>query len=627
MKFIREDQFRITEKVFSVALIIFAVLGFAGPLLLKQFNLVLLAVYLIVPMVAAAIIWQVIRKKESKLVESDKLLNLIFILLFLICYLCSVIILYCLPVRTIGYYILVAIMGVLILTQILYAAEISEKQSKIILLQISSLFLNIIWGVTLKYYFFVGRTDILFHSWVVQNLAKEGYISKTFDIYGAFPLWHILCTLIYGIIDLPVIPAKVMFIANGLIFGCLVIIIYLTAAKILNRKIALLSSLFLCFNSDAIFYGMYSIPRSVIFFLEALLLFLLVQKKTTLNMTLCILIIIGLIMYHTASMPFILVILVLAFILQMIYHVDSRDRIVNLNFILLLFVTTLTYWMYAGVKVFHSVAGSLLSEAATGTITKSIVQTPLSELFNYLQYSPLLFFVLLGVLWGLRSLTLKSSTKILLITSMLLIPVTYPGPALLLNKLAGNFNLSRFGEYSFLFMCIAGAAGIYVLFRRTKTIYQFSVIILFFFMSFLAVSNDFTASDNPLVKRPFYTYYLSEEECVSIKQSAEISGGYLMSDYITCSFLESSELADKVNVLEVNSNQEFLKASSKDTILIRGTELSGRPLKLYTSPDGKFVLNPSLKVTMDYYDHDSPIWSTLKNYNTVYDSGTVKLYQ
>ena len=211
---------------------------------------------------------------------------------------------------------------------------------------------------------------------------------------------------------------------------------------------------------------------------------------------------------------------------------------------------------------------------------------------------------------------------------LLLVPVTFPGPALLFNKLAGNFNLARFGEYSFLFICVTGAAGLYILFYKLKTKYKISVIILFFMMAFLAVSNDFTASDRPLINRPFYTFYLSEEENISLKRVAQMAEGYLMSDYISCRYLESSAFANKNHVLEVDPQQQrFLKSSREDIIFLRKAELTKRPLKLFTSANGKFLLKPSLGDTLDYYYNDLPLWNTLESYNTVYDSGAIKAFQ
>jgi hypothetical protein len=262
--------------------------------------------------------------------------------------------------------------------------------------------------------------------------------------------------------------------------------------------------------------------------------------------------------------------------------------------------------MYAGTKVFNSIVGSLVQEPPAGVLTESIVETPLQELFNYLQYSPLLLFIILGVLWGISNTAkLNDAVKITLLLSLLLVPVSFPGPALLLNKLAGDFNLARFAEYSFIFFCFAGAAGLSFLFYRLKA--KCIAVTLFFIMALLAVSNDFTASDNPLIKRPFYTFYFSEEECISLKRTAQIADGYVMSDYNSCRYLESSEYADKIHVLEVNpQHQEFLRSSGNDIILIRNTELTNRPLKLFISPNGEFLLNPTVADTLDYYTNDLP---------------------
>jgi O-antigen/teichoic acid export membrane protein len=627
MKFIYStDHYVFTQKFFIIMIIIIAVLGSVVPILLKQYNLFLLGIYLVIPMLAAPIIWLRLKTRDNVIFSINSNLNELFMLVFLICCLISILILYIFPVRIILYYILIAVMGAMILTQILYSEEFSSKKSKLILMQIILLFLNIIWGVTLKYYFFIGRTDGLFHSWALENLLHTGYIDQTFDNYEAFPLWHILCSFIYQIMNLQVTPAQVMFITNGLIYGCLVIVVYLIALKFFNIKTALLSALFMCFNTDVVFYGMYSIPRSIVFFLEGLLIFLLVQKKTYLKSALYMLITVGLIMYHTSSMPFIVLILGLFYILQSVYRVANSERFVNLNLLLLFFVSAVTYLMYTGTEVFNSIAGSLLQKAPTGVLTQSIVERPLQELFNYLQYSPLLLFMIIGVLWGLSSSELKGFAKIILIISLLLVPVSFPGPALLLNKLAGNFNLARFGEYSFLFFCIAGAAGLSFVSYKLKT--KLFAVILFFIMAFLAVSNDFTASDNPIVKRPFYTFYLNEEECRSLNRVAQIADEIVMSDYISCRYLENSEYADKINVLEVNQQrQEFLRSSGNDIILIRSTELVHRPLKLFTSPNGEFLFAPTIGEKMDYYTNDLPLWDTLESCNMIYDSGAVRGFQ
>ncbi|NQE52171.1 hypothetical protein C5S29_01160 [ANME-1 cluster archaeon GoMg3.2] len=158
--------------------------------------------------------------------------------------------------------------------------------------------------------------------------------------------------------------------------------------------------------------------------------------------------------------------------------------------------------------------------------------------------------------------------------------------------------------------------------KHVKTL----VILLFVIMCFLSISNDFIASDNPLVKRPFYTYYLTEEETVAFDHVAKITVGYLMSDYATCRYLMFSPYEFKYHILEIDKeNMKFLRNNSDEVILIREQELSKRPLKLYSSKTDKFKLKPSWSsgTAFDYYYHDLSLWNTLERYNKLYDSGGV----
>jgi hypothetical protein len=168
----------------------------------------------------------------------------VFIVFFLFLYELSLLTLHGFELRIIPYYGLVAIMGTLILAQILFFRSTTRIQNVTIIFQIIMLFLNIVWGVTLKYYFFIGRTDIFFHSWLVENLLTTGHINPVFDVYEAFPLFHILSAIIYEICGFSIGPHKVLFITNGIIFTGLLIIIYLLVIRIADKKTAQLAALF-----------------------------------------------------------------------------------------------------------------------------------------------------------------------------------------------------------------------------------------------------------------------------------------------------------------------------------------------------------------------------------------------
>ncbi len=529
--------------------------------------------------------------------------------------------------RPYAYYVLVAIMAALILFDILFF-DVNRIMLIIILIQIMVLVLNMIWGVNLNYFFFIGRTDSTGHAWLIENLIKYGRVTDIFEFYKPFPLWHILVTSFYVITGIQIPVHRAMFFINGIIYSFMVPVVYFISLYIFkNKKIALLSSLFLVIYSDIIFYGMYSISRSVVSFLEVLLILLLLKRDSPERAFLCIVTVFSLIIFHTASMPFIIVIFLLIWILQRMYGIGTKDLFFTNYFLLLMIVSTVFYWMFFAQDLFRAIISSLLGSAPTGTATGAVIEFPLNELFNYLQYSPILFFALVGTLFALQSNNDLKISKIFLLVGLLMVPVTFPGPSLLISKLATNFNLARFGEYSFLFILIAAALGFGTLFFNSKKYGKLLLIILFASMSFLSVSNDFVASDNPLVKRPFYTFYLTEEEVACISHFSNTTEGYLMSDFVIAKFISNSPLNIKEHILEVDAeNMTFLRNNSQDLILIRKSELDKRPLSLYASEGGKFALDPNTGSSCKYYYRDTPLWESLAGFNEVFESSQVAGY-
>jgi hypothetical protein len=379
--------------------------------------------------------------------------------------------------------------------------------------------------------------------------------------------------------------------------------------------------------SDIIFYGMYSISRSVVSFLEVLLILLLLKHDSPERAFLCIVTVFSLIVFHTASMPFIIVIFLLIWILQRIYGTGEKDLFFTNYFLLLMMVSTVFYWMFFAQDLFRAIISSLLGSTPVGTVAGAVIEFPINELFNYLQYSPILFFAFVGTLFVLKSNNDLNISKIFLLVGLLLIPVTFPGPSLLISKLATNFNLARFGEYSFPFILVAAALGFGTLFFNSKKYGKLLLIILFASMSLLSVSNDFVASDNPLVKRPFYTFYLTEEEVACISHFSNTTEGYVMSDFVIAKFISNSPLNIKEHILEVDAeNMTFLRNSRQDLILIRTSELDKRPLNLYASESGKFALDPNTGSSCKYYYRNAPLWGSLAGFNKVFESRQVAGY-
>ena len=618
------DKFILTSKVLLYLLPILGIAGITIPLIIGQNNLSLLGIYLAIPMILAPIIYIKQNKHESSFIILNRELFPLLISIYFICTSISIYLLYTYDVRPYTYYFIIAIMSGLILLEILLF-ELSEKKIVIILLQIMILFTDIIWGVTLNYNFFIARTDPMVHVWFIQNLINTGYVTEIFGVYQPFPLWHILVTTTYKILGAPLSAQKMMYFTNGFIYSLIPVMTFLISIRIFkDKKIALLSALFVAIYPGVIFKGMASLPRSVVSLLEIMLILLLLYPKSTQKKVTAIILMWPLILYHTASIPFILVILLTIYTFEKIYTQGKTSGFLTPTFIILFICTTFVYWMYNANVLFEHLVNNIMTSAPTGVITKSIIYTPLSEVFNYLQYSPLLFFIIIGFFGALQSKKVSTLGKIFCIVGLFAVSVSFPGPTMLFNKLAGNFNLARFGEHTFLFIGLTGAIGFYEIYNKSKKHAKVLIILLFISMSFLSVSNDFTASDNPLIKRPFYTYYLISEEEVAFRHIASNTQGYLMSDYITTRYLSSSVYENKSHLLEVDvKNMKLLSGATDDVLLIRSLELTKRPLKLYSAADGNFILKPAWGTNLDYYYQKSIVWDSLVDYNKIYSSGNI----
>ena len=211
--------------------------------------------------------------------------------------------------------------------------------------------LNLIWGVTLKYNYFVGRTDTLAHAWYIQNLLQVGHVTDVFGLYSAFPLWHILVAGVYMITGTGIQVYTMMFIVSGIIFAVTPLIVFLVVTKLVNsQKIGLIAALLISVQTFFIFDGMYSIARGAVTILMlAVILLLLSGNNNRYKFGMAIMATLAIIMYHTVSIVFVLLILSVLYVLQKFFVKEKAQMFISLKYLVISVAMTAIYWVLSGI--------------------------------------------------------------------------------------------------------------------------------------------------------------------------------------------------------------------------------------------------------------------------------------
>ena len=618
-------------KLVLYALPVLGVLGVIVTLGLGLNNLFILSLYAVVPMIIAPVVFYKYYSMQAQKVNlSDRLFKFL-IICFMAIFAESIILLNTSDVRTYWYYIAIAAAALFILLQIVLF-EVKFKKQAAVFFEIILLNLNLIWGVTLKYNYFVGRTDTLAHAWFIQNLLQAGHITDVFGLYTAFPLWHILVAGAYMITGTSIPTYTMMFIVSGIIYAVTPLVIFLTVSKLVNsQKMGLIAALLISVQTFFIFDGMYSIARgAVTIIMLAVILLLLSSNNSRYKFGMALLGILAIILYHTVSIVFVLLILFVLYVLQKIFVKEKAQMFISLKFLVASVAMTVVYWELFATGLTQELYNDIVVPAPAGLVTTSIITAPYNELANYLQYTPLLFFILVGIIYILKAKDFNSRAKIFGIASLLFLPIVFPGPALLFNKLSMDLNIDRFHDYAFLFTTMLAAVGFAGLFYKAGKYAKTCLIVIFAVMIVLSITNDFVASDNPLVKRPFFTYYLTEGEVSGIGHLSNMTAptGYVMGDYVIKRYMEFSPYANTSQLLEIG-NDTLLRNSGDDIAMIREGELAKRPLMVYQPNNATFVLSPSYDKgnELGYYYDTGPAWNVLNKSDLVYNSNDVSGYQ
>lgn len=636
-------EYRSIARLCAYLFPIVAIVGTAAPLIIGEHSLAIVATYASIPamIVAAAYFSQrghenVFELPREQIGSTTKFKFTVIV--FVLVHSGSVLLLTATAVRPIAYYGLTAVMGGVILFQILRFA-LTRSKIVLILSEIAILLATSIWSVTFNYHYFFGRTDVFPFHWTVEILLETNRVTADFGEYEPFPLWHILIATESLLFDGRIPHLELFFLTSGLVFMVLVPTVYVLARRLsFSPQLALLGSLFTAFHPFVVFYGMYAIPRSVASFLFALLLLTMIMRGLR-GFLLFLTIVLAIVVYHTVSIPFIVsCLLVYALVERSLAGKPTGGYLVSFYHFVAIGVIQLLYWWMMAPEILQRVIAAVDyssgdagdPDAEIPVTDPDLISQPFHELANYVAFGFILFFVLYAVVRGVNHVKMSHLGKSVLLTALVLSAVSFPGPPVLISMVIDvtSSNILRFSHYSYPFIGIATAVGFMALYRTRFPVggHQLKLgllIFLFLTTGFLGVSNDFVASDNPVIEREFYTYYLEESEEHGFKTVGELSESPVVADYITCRYLDHSPVGE-CQIIQVNPAAGELYLPEDEVLLLRHHELGDRGLSVYPTPE--YVYSPRYHDATEYVPYESPVWDDLQAEHKIYNSNTVSAY-
>lgn len=544
-------------------------------------------------------------------------------------------------VRPFAYYGLVSLTAVVILFQILYSS-LERRDVWVILAETGALLTSVLWSVTLNYHYFFGRTDVFPHHRFVQSLLETHHVTGAFGAYQPFPLWHVLVgfqTMLFGG---TFEPLTLFFVTTGVLYALVPPVVYRLSRRFgFSRLVSLVAALSLCLNPFVLLYGMYAIPRSVSSFLLLFCVLLLLvdgRRESVLYVGLLL----GIAMYHTVSLPFIFLAFGCYYVVERLLmwgrESETDGPVISTWQLLAIPFVQLAYWQLTSSRLISRIVAIVTTNSTYGgavaqnSITTQFIEQPFHELVNYVPFGLILLFVLFGVMQSDRVSKLSIRNRVVLITGLLLVAVSVPGPALLVSVLSDLTAdmIFRFGQYTYPFIALGFAVGVVAAVRTRLSIGSHEVMVAVVLLlvgstMFLGVSNDFVASDNPLSERDdFYTFYLTEPEVNGFDTIAERSESSVTADYITCRYINNLAPSE-CEIIQADPSEGTLHFPPDSVFIVRTAELDDRPLSIY--PTENPVSEPPYSNNRESLGADDPVWDGLVGQNRLYDSAELTAYR
>jgi hypothetical protein len=623
---------------FPICLLLVAGAGMSFTLLLQRADLTAFGLILAVPLALAAIILfigpKTIVSTAAAVVSKNKIqfahLYLINVIIFII----SLILLLASSTRPLAYFILISCYSGLILWQVLWPRP--GWTNYLILAEILFLSLNLIWGVNLRYALYFGDTDTLVHMQLINTILQTGHVDS-YLFYKFYPLYHIYIAIGNEITGLSLETA--LFVIMGLAWQGGILFAFLLFRKLVNNKLALIACLLYASSSQLVYYGSYSIARSLafVFFIFWIHLIFNQAQKSLRYLFLSLIVMSALILTHHLNVLYIIPVLVLIYLVQICLNRARPERIINPYFICLLLICSLSYLVWVASEMSGSSLPVTIQSLLNMDLNLSANPTGgygFSVLPSLVYYSLVLLLGLLGITIAFSRHKFSFSTNLPLIISVsgfILLAVYIPGPLNLIS--ASNIILAaRFQLLVSPFIALLIAFGLYYLVNASETIKLFfqrktnlmilpagSVIVLTFF-SLISIGNSedtnlyqyTSTSDSP---------YFDRAELKSFSFLADKGDNQLPlhADYQTTRNSFSLGNFARRNIIESGD----ISYIQNGYLILRVAELA-RKKALTFSPDGR-----GRQLFRYHPDPVSPELDILKNLsfeNKIYGSADIQIF-
>lgn len=573
---------------------------------------------------------------DESLLKNISLSQKTMVLAFIALYLLSIVTLFLSTTRTWYYFGTMALVYVLILNQIFS----KSSQPHIILIELFLSSLNLIYGVTLKYPFYFGGTDIIPHLFLSEVTYLSGHIapSDMSTLYASFPLFHILSSEFAHLLGLELQSSY--FIGSGFIYSVLIVFIYYFFMKTThNSTFSLLACMVYSVSGVVVYYGAYVITRTLAYAGFVIILYLLYKKDANNRgfayQGLAILLTVFVVLVHQVSAAQIAVIL---FLLLVCEHILSDERYINLTYFSLFCSMFMGYWFYfANVFIEELLLSRSNVQLYEEFQIKDTVQIGYEWIYilNHLDVSIFLFFALIGIgylLWD----RIKANKRhyvdyfsVFALFALLTIVLYIPTPIQTLWQTMTLFRFDRFMLLISPFMAFAMAAGIYILYSHLSSSGKKPVWIVFISLLmaiFVLTSVYYNGPESkPILSNPVREYFTADEiQGFNHVMDHVVSGSALYSDYHAHRFFtqQNFSLSEELG-LNFFRSYTILNVDTIPTyrgyVIIRQKQfLDGG---IYTGSDSSnFLFGPE-------DGNDAVLLSSLSRYAKIYSNSGVELYR